>query len=239
MFFARIQSHMKARNKRHRKWWLWLGLGMLVFVLYCNIRIDSYSKSRVHDDMSVISHYHTALVLGTSPIGRNDGPNRFFAARINATAELYKAGKVDRIIVSGDNRKKEYNEPEEMKQALVKEGIPADVIFLDYAGFRTFDSVVRAKEVFGQASLSARNSIMKGPFSLQGKKESRTSVIMLPMLDSTMASSHMSGSGSQDVRCFWTLSLERSLISWANLLISDEKNPIYRLQLRRNQDHPR
>lgn len=152
MFFARFQSHMKARNKRHRKWWLWLGLGMLVFVLYCNIRIDSYSKSRVHDDMSVIPHYHTALVLGTSPIGRNGGPNRFFTARINATAELYKAGKVDRIIVSGDNRKKEYNEPEEMKQALVKEGIPADVIFLDYAGFRTFDSVVRAKEVFGQSS---------------------------------------------------------------------------------------
>ncbi|MBQ9310836.1 MAG: YdcF family protein [Bacteroidales bacterium] len=124
----------------------------IAFVVYCNVRIGSYAKSRVFDSLDELPHCHTALVLGTSPKGRFGGPNRFFIARINAAAELFEAGKVERILVSGDNRHANYNEPEAMKQALVEKGIPADVIFLDYAGFRTFDSVVRAREVFGQDS---------------------------------------------------------------------------------------
>ena len=144
---------MKSRKKRKlkRKWILWLGLVLLGFILYSNIRIDRYAKGRLYDTVSAVPHYHTALVLGTSPIGRNGGPNLYFLSRIDATAKLYEAGKIDRILVSGDNRKVEYNEPEEMKKALVDKGIPEEVIFLDYAGFRTFDSVVRAKEVFGQS----------------------------------------------------------------------------------------
>ena len=128
------------------------GLVVLAFIIYCNVRIDCYSKSRVYDNVADIPHYHTALLLGTSPVGRFGGPNVFFISRINATVELYNAGKVDRILVSGDNRKEEYNEPEAMKQALIEKGIPAGIIFLDYDGFRTYDSVIRAKEVFGQDS---------------------------------------------------------------------------------------
>lgn len=127
-------------------------LFILAFIIYSNVRISSYSKTRVYDDLSDISHYHTALLLGTSPEGRFGGPNRFFIARINAAAELYEAGKIDRILVSGDNRHKDYNEPAAMRVALIEKGIPEDIIFLDYAGFRTFDSVVRAKEVFGQSA---------------------------------------------------------------------------------------
>ena len=129
-----------------------LGLVLAGFVLFCNLRISSYAKSRLYHSADDIPHYHTAVVLGTSPNGRSGGPNRFFYARINACAELYEAGKIDRIIVSGDNRHVSYNEPEAMKRALVDKGVPASVIFLDYAGFRTLDSVVRAKEVFGQQS---------------------------------------------------------------------------------------
>ena len=153
MFFAAVFGYMKSRKKRKlkRKWIFWLGLVLLGFILYCNIRIDRYAKGRLYDTVSAVPHYHTALVLGTSPIGRNGGPNLYFLSRIDATAKLYEAGKIDRILVSGDNRKVEYNEPEEMKKALVDKGIPEEVIFLDYAGFRTFDSVVRAKEVFGQS----------------------------------------------------------------------------------------
>jgi SanA protein len=144
---------MKSKKKRKlkKKWVIWLGLILLGFILYSNIRIDKYAKGRLYNTVSAVPHYHTALVLGTSPIRRNGGPNQYFLARIDAAANLYEAGKVDRILVSGDNRKKEYNEPEEMKKALVNKGIPEAVIFLDYAGFRTFDSVVRAKEVFGQS----------------------------------------------------------------------------------------
>ncbi len=125
---------------------------VLAFIIYSNVRIGCYSKSRVYDNVADIPHHHTALLLGTSPEGRFGGPNMFFTARINATAELYEAGKIERILVSGDNRKKDYNEPEAMKQALIEKGIPAEIIFLDYAGFRTYDSVIRAKEVFGQNS---------------------------------------------------------------------------------------
>lgn len=129
-----------------------VALFILAFIIYSNVRISSYSKTRVHDDLSDIPHYHTALVLGTSPEGRFGGPNAFFIARINAAAELYESGKIDRILVSGDNRHKDYNEPAAMRVALIEKGIPEDIIFLDYAGFRTFDSVVRAKEVFGQSA---------------------------------------------------------------------------------------
>ena len=73
---------------------------------------------------------------------------------IDAAVELYKAGKINYILISGDNRKEEYNEPEEMKKALMQKGVPEKSIYLDYAGFRTLDSVVRAKEVFGQTRLT-------------------------------------------------------------------------------------
>ena len=140
------------KTKKFFKGILILALLTLAFILSCNLRIGSYSKSRVYDSVADIPHCHTALLLGTSPEGRFGGPNRFFIARINATVELYNAGKVDRILVSGDNRYKNYNEPEAMKQSLIEKGIPSEIIFLDYAGFRTFDSVIRAKEVFGQSS---------------------------------------------------------------------------------------
>ena len=132
------------------KWLLRIAVILLGFIIYSNVRIDRYAGGRLYDKVADVPHYHTALVLGTSPIGRNGMPNVYFISRIEATARLYKAGKIDRIIVSGDNRRKDYNEPEEMKQALVAKGIPEEIIFPDYAGFRTFDSVVRAKEVFGQ-----------------------------------------------------------------------------------------
>ena len=66
-------------------------------------------------------------------------------------AELYNNGKVDYILVSGDNATVQYNEPRQMRRALIQAGIPASAIYSDYAGFRTLDSIVRAKEVFGQA----------------------------------------------------------------------------------------
>ena len=144
---------MKSRNKRNlkKRWIVWLGLVLLGFILYSNIRIDRYAKGRLYDTVSSVPHYRTALVLGTSPIGRSGGPNLYFLYRIDATVKLYEAGKIDRILVSGDNHKRGYNEPEEMRKALVDKGIPEEVIFLDYAGFRTLDSMVRAKEVFGQS----------------------------------------------------------------------------------------
>ena len=89
-----------------------------------------------------------ALVFGCNRLidGR---PNLYFKYRIEAAAALWHAGKVQCLIVSGDNHATDYNEPEDMKAALVEKGVPAGKIVCDFAGLRTLDSVVRAKEVFG------------------------------------------------------------------------------------------
>lgn len=123
-------------------------------LLVCNLLVVNYAKGRCFDEVSAIPHNKVGLLLGTSPKLRNGRNNVYFTYRINTTVALYKAGKIDFILVSGDNCKKEYNEPEEMKNALMAQGIPAERIFLDYAGFRTLDSVVRANKVFGQNSFT-------------------------------------------------------------------------------------
>jgi len=93
-------------------------------------------------------------VLGCSrtlPDGRR---NLYFITRMEAAVRLFEAGKVDYLIVSGDNHIKEYDEPTDMKLALADAGVPTNRIYCDYAGFRTFDSVVRAREVFGQSEVT-------------------------------------------------------------------------------------
>lgn len=112
--------------------------------------IKKDSEKFIFDDVHNLPDCKTALVLGTSKTLQNGNPNPYFTKRIKATAELYKSGKIRAIIVSGDNSVKGYNEPEQMKLDLIAEGIPAEIIFEDFAGFRTLDSVVRAKEIFEQ-----------------------------------------------------------------------------------------
>ena len=90
-----------------------------------------------------------ALVLGTSRTIRSGQPNLHFKQRIEAAAALYRAGRVRHLLVSGDNHIKGYDEPTDMRDALVAAGVPVHAITCDYAGFRTLDSVVRAKTVFG------------------------------------------------------------------------------------------
>lgn len=91
-----------------------------------------------------------ALLLGTARRTVAGRPNQFYRARIEAAAALFHSGKVQGILVSGDNATRWYNEPIAMRKDLIAAGVPAEFITLDYAGFRTLDSVIRAKEVFGQ-----------------------------------------------------------------------------------------
>jgi SanA protein len=94
------------------------------------------------------------LLLGTSKYLKNGRINQYWKNRIDATVELYKLKKIKFVIISGDNGKSTYDEPTDMKNELVKLGIPASVIFLDYAGFRTFDSMIRAQKIFSQQSFT-------------------------------------------------------------------------------------
>lgn len=142
--------------KKMGKWTAYLGLSAIVIVVLANIWVVTSTESKVFLDYKELpdsNNDKVALVLGTSHKLVNGSPNPFFENRIRAAAMLYKKGKVDHFILSGDNRTKYYNEPASMKKALMNYGIPDSVITLDYAGLRTLDSVVRSKEIFGQNKL--------------------------------------------------------------------------------------
>ena len=119
-------------------------------ILCIHKHVANYSDPFSYSSIDSIPHNHCALVLGTSKYLSNGRRNLFYTNRINATVQLYFCSKIDYIIVSGDNRNRNYNEPITMYNDLVAAGIPGRKIILDYAGFRTLDSVVRCKEVFGQ-----------------------------------------------------------------------------------------
>jgi SanA protein len=130
---------------------IFFGLSAL-FVFWANFTIDHETEDNVTSEISKLPNEKVGLLLGTSKTLANGSPNPYFFNRIKAAAELYHSGKIQNIIVSGDNSRKNYNEPEDMKNELVKAGVPVEKIYEDFAGFRTLDSVVRAKEIFGQES---------------------------------------------------------------------------------------
>lgn len=127
---------------------------VLVIVVASNLWVVRSTKSLVLTDYKLLPDSGVALVLGTSHRLVNGSPNPFFHNRMATAAELYKEGKIVHFIVSGDNRTKYYNEPIEMQKALIRLGVPAEAITLDYAGLRTLDSIVRCKEIFGQTNIT-------------------------------------------------------------------------------------
>lgn len=128
-------------------------LAMAVLAIaWTNISATWAARGRTFDSVKATPPSEVGLVFGTSH--RTKGrENLYFKYRVEAAAALWKAGKIRKLIVSGDNRAHDYNEPERMKRALVRLGVPAQHIICDYAGLRTLDSVVRAKKVFGLNSI--------------------------------------------------------------------------------------
>ncbi len=144
---------MKKVIKNIFKFFLLLLVAGIIFIAWANYSIKKVSDAYISYNIADIPETKTALLLGTSKNLNSGLPNAYFYNRIQATVDLYKSGKIEYIIVSGDNSRKSYNEPEDMLLTLIHYGIPQDRIFLDHAGFRTLDSVVRAKEIFGQTKL--------------------------------------------------------------------------------------
>jgi SanA protein len=118
------------------------------------VMISRAAEGRTYSDVDHIPYRRVGLVLGCPRQLSNGSPNYFFKNRIDAAADLFQHRKVDYLIVSGDNHVHGYDEPTDMKNALLDKGVPSDRIYLDYAGFRTLDSVVRAKEIFGQNTIT-------------------------------------------------------------------------------------
>lgn len=135
------------------KWMVMLALLTCLIVCLCNVVIIAFTKDAIHNNLDGFTEQSVALLLGTSKYTANGDVNLFFKHRVETCAALYLSGKVKHIIVSGDNSLKEYNEPREMRKALIALGVPQAAITLDYAGFRTLDSVVRCKKVFGQDNI--------------------------------------------------------------------------------------
>jgi SanA protein len=129
-------------------------LGVCVVFLFTNVWIVRSTRNKVYEDISQLPSGRVALVLGTSHRTTRGGPNPFFEKRMETALALYRHGKVSHFILSGDNSSRYYNEPKEMKKALIKLGVPESAITLDYAGLRTLDSIVRSKEIFGQQSIT-------------------------------------------------------------------------------------
>ncbi len=124
-------------------------IGLVLFTVFSNIWIMYMTKDQIYEKVAEVPPNEVALVLGTSKKQVGGKANPFFTYRIEAASALYKQGNVKLFILSGDNRSRYYNEPEDMKKALMAMGVPDSVIVLDYAGLRTLDSVVRSKTIFG------------------------------------------------------------------------------------------
>jgi SanA protein len=123
-------------------------------VLVCNWWVVRTTEKQIYFNIHKLPANDVGLVLGTSKFVRTGKENLFFRYRMEATARLWKEGKVKYLILSGNNDSEYYNEPADMQRALVKLGVPASIMTLDYAGYRTFDSVVRCKDVFNQEKIT-------------------------------------------------------------------------------------
>lgn len=119
-----------------------------IFIWKSNQLVKQGSAGLLYNDLNKVPANKVGLVLGTSRYLSSGKLNPYFEYRIHAAKSLYFSGKIQYLLLSGDNRFFSYNEPREMRKELIRMGIPDSVIVLDFAGFRTFDSVVRGNKVF-------------------------------------------------------------------------------------------
>lgn len=126
---------------------------ILIFILafLCNEMIVYSAKGEIYDTTETIPYNKVGLVLGTSKYANTSKgvvENPYFKYRIEAATSLYKSGKVKYLLLSGDNREVNYNEPIKMKESLIKRGVNPKHIIMDFAGRRTLDSIIRAKQIY-------------------------------------------------------------------------------------------
>lgn len=133
-------------------------LYFIFFVLLFAYSLDqwiSYKTSpSIYTTIDTIPKRSVGVVLGTSKYVRGGGVNEFYKQRILGAIRLYNTDKIDYLLLSGDNAQKNYNEPITMRRDLLKQGVPHGAIRLDYAGFRTLDSIIRASKVFNAGNFT-------------------------------------------------------------------------------------
>lgn len=146
---------MNPRLKRRlRRAALWGGAAFVVVVYLSNRWVINSTDSQLYKDSSLLPDNEVGLVLGCSPFVSSGKPSPQFRGRMLAAAELFRLGKVRRLILSGANPDARYNEPKKMREALLELGVPSEAMTLDFAGDSTYESVTRAKAVFGLTELT-------------------------------------------------------------------------------------
>lgn len=128
-----------------------------VLLILSRLFVWLYARPRTHI-LEETPPAPVAIVFGAG-LNRDGSPTAVLRDRVTTAAELYRAGKVKKLLMSGDNRFVNYNEPASMKQYALELGVPDEDIVLDYAGRRTYDTCYRAKVIFGvgQAVLVTQN----------------------------------------------------------------------------------
>ena len=156
----RSQVELGKKKKIIAKFCTWLICLIIVvcltLMLVSNHIVVNNAKGKVFSEMASIKYNKVGMLLGTTPQARIDRvKNYFFIYRIDAAEQLYRAGKIEKILISGDENSLDgINEPECMKDSLVARGVPASAIILDGKGYRTICSVVNANKVFGLKSFT-------------------------------------------------------------------------------------
>jgi len=135
-------------------------LGILITIFLADYWVKKSTNTNLYTSLESIPKNKVGLLLGTGKYLNSGNINAYYSYRIDAAEKLFKSGKIEYLLISGDNSREDYDEPTTMKEDLMARGIPEDKIYLDYAGFRTLDSVVRAKAIFGQQQLT----IISQPF---------------------------------------------------------------------------
>lgn len=150
-----VNKYMHVLHRKSKKYVYVLAVTGILCILFSVVviflsdhTVHSAAKDKLYSNMEEVPSKKVGLLLGTSKYSFDGQINLFYTYRINAAIELFQADKIEFILVSGDNSTHSYNEPEQMQNDLVAAGIPATHIYLDYAGFRTWDSIIRAHKVF-------------------------------------------------------------------------------------------
>ncbi|URL05764.1 YdcF family protein [Avibacterium sp. 21-595] len=151
LFSFRWVRYLPRKVLRYSLFLIFLCSLLLVLV---DQAIGFYVRQGIYTDIAKLPYRPYGLVLGTSKYFSKNTPNLFYSYRLLAANNLFKERKVDYLLLSGDNRTMEYNEPRTMFKDLIKMGIPEEFMYLDYAGFRTLDSVIRADQVFKAHSIT-------------------------------------------------------------------------------------
>jgi SanA protein len=124
-----------------------LAVAIALVVLGTNAYVLLSTRGEATASVKDVPHAQTAIVLGAL-VNRDGTMSSMLADRVKQASRLWRAGKVDRVLVSGDHGKWRYDEPDTMRKALIRDGVPPRDIFTDHAGFDTWATMVRARKVF-------------------------------------------------------------------------------------------